>query len=275
MSAGRDATLAAAMDPPFPGPALRRVLAEIGLRLAGVLVLLALWELAARGLARSMPIAGLMGPGPAFDSLWSLLADGRFNADIIASLRRVLLSLAIALVAGIIIGVAVGLSRRIDSFTGSAFQFLRMISPLSWMPIAVMVFGIGDAPIYFLLAITAVWPIALSTAAGVRALDPQWLLLVRSLGANRLEALRHVVLPGILGHILTGSRVAIGMVWILLIPCEMLDVSSGLGYFVLDTRDRLAWSELMAAIVLIGMLGLLLDAAAQWLHSRFGAAPAP
>lgn len=271
MSAAGSAALPADAAPLSAAPALRRMLGALCLRVAGLLVLLALWELAARGLAGTIPIADQMGPGPAFGSLWSLLAGGHFTADIIASLRRVLLSLAIALAAGIVIGVAVGLSRLADAFTSGAFQFLRMISPLSWMPIAVMVFGIGDAPVYFLLAITAVWPIVLGTAAGVRALDPQWLLLVRSLGANRREALRHVVLPGILGHILTGGRVAIGMVWILLIPCEMLGVSSGLGYFILDSRDRLAWSELMAAIVLIGVLGLLLDGAAQWLRVCFGA----
>src|SRR3546814_1249992 len=69
----------------------------------------------------------------------------------------------------------------------SAFQFLHMISPLSWMPIAVMVFGIGDEPIYFLLTFAAIWPIILNTAAGVRQLDPKWLLLARSLSATRRE----------------------------------------------------------------------------------------
>src|SRR5699024_1266442 len=97
-----------------------------------------------------------------------------------------------------------------------AFQFLRMISPLSWMPIAVMAFGIGDKPIYFLLTITAIWPIILNTAAGVRSLDPSWLLLSKSLGANRRETLLYFITPGVLGHILTGVRVAIGMIWILL-----------------------------------------------------------
>lgn len=273
MSGAKGIALQAGGALPRSGPVLRSLLGALGLRLAGILVLLVLWELAARGLARTVPIAGQMGPGPALGSLWALLAGGSLTADILASLRRVLLSLAIALGAGVATGVAVGLSRWLDGLTAAAFQFLRMISPLSWMPIAVMAFGIGDAPVYFLLAITAVWPIMLGTAAGVRALDPRWLLLGRSLGANRRELLRHVVLPGILGHVLTGSRVAIGMAWILLIPCEMLGVSSGLGYFILDSRDRLAWSELMAAIVLVGMLGLLLDAAAQWLRARFAAVP--
>lgn len=82
----------------------------------------------------------------------------------------------------------------------------------------------------------------------------------------RWETLRHVILPGVLGHILTGVRLAIGILWIVLVPCEMLGVSAGMGYFILDTRDRLAYSELMAMVLLIGALGFLLDAAARGLY---------
>jgi NitT/TauT family transport system permease protein len=139
-----------------------------------------------------------------------------------------------------------------------------MISPLSWMPIAVMVFGVGDRPIYFLLAFAALWPILLNTAAGVRGLDPQWLQVAQSLSATRWETLRSVILPGILGQILTGVRLAIGIVWIVLVPCEMLGVSAGLGYFILDTRDRLAYDELAATVLVIGLLGFLLDAATRF-----------
>src|SRR5690606_22844842 len=164
---------------------------------------------------------------------------------------------------GVPVGLAVGGSRTLENASSTAFQFLRMISPLSWMPIAVMVFGIGDAPIYFLLTFAAVWPIMLNTAAGVRQLDPKWLMLAKSLSAPRSEVLFRVVVPGILGNVLTGVRLAIGVIWIVLVPCEMLGVSSGLGYYILDTRDRLAYSELMAVIVLIGALGFLLDGLAQ------------
>jgi NitT/TauT family transport system permease protein len=134
------------------------------------------------------------------------------------------------------------------------------------MPIAVMVFGVGDKPVYFLLAFAAVWPILLSTASGVQQLDARWLQLARSLSATPWEMLRTVVIPGVLGHILTGIRLAIGILWIVLVPCEMLGVSAGMGYFILDTRDRLAYSELMAMVVLIGLIGFLLDAAARGLY---------
>ncbi len=256
-------------------PAARSLLrpaVQASLSLLGLVILLGLWLGFSYWLGRSVPLAEVLGPGEAFRSLYALLAQNELTAHSLTSLKRVLLSLLAALAIGVPVGVAVGRSCLLDRITGSAFQFLRMVSPLSWMPIAVMAFGIGDAPIYFLLTITAVWPVILSTAAGVRQLNPGWLLLARSLSATRLELLRRVVVPGILGHILTGTRVAIGMIWIALIPCEMLGVSSGLGYFILDTRDRLAYSELMAAIVLIGGLGFLLDASAQRLYRHWSPA---
>lgn len=239
------------------------------LGLTGLGVLLALWALGVRLLEPSIGLAGLLSPAETFNSLYALLVENQLTIHTLTSLQRVLVGLAVALLVGIPVGLAVGSSRALESSTSSAFQFLRMISPLSWMPIAVMVFGIGDAPIYFLLSFAAVWPIILNTAAGVKQLDPQWLMLARSLSATRGEVLRRIVLPGIVGHILTGARLAIGVIWIVLVPCEMLGVSSGLGYFILDTRDRLAYSELMAVIVLIGALGFLLDTLAQRLNQRW------
>lgn len=268
--------LTAATPTDFRPHVLRRLLRDgrawlthTALAVTGLLVLLVLWSLAVRSLEARLPLAALFGPGATLASLQELLANGELNADIIASLRRVGVSLVLALAAGIPVGLAVGSCRLFAAGSSASFQFLRMISPLSWMPIAVMAFGIGDAPIYFLLAVTAVWPVILNTAAGVRQLDRCWLTLGRSLSATRTEMLLKIVLPGVLGHILAGVRIAIGMIWILLVPCEMLGVTSGLGYFVLDTRDRLAYSELMAVVLFIGLLGWLLDSAAQGLHRRW------
>ncbi len=250
-----------------------RLSKRLALSMAGLLSLVILWGLGTHWLQQSITLAALLSPKVTFDSLYHLLIDNQLTLHTLTSLKRVFVGLGLALVLGVPIGLAVGLSRALENSTSSAFQFLRMISPLSWMPIAVMVFGIGDAPIYFLLTFAAVWPIILNTAAGVRQLDPKWMMLAKSLSATRREVLFKIVMPGILGHILTGARLAIGIIWIVLVPCEMLGVSSGLGYFILDTRDRLAYSELMAVIVLIGALGFMLDLLAQklyqqWTHTR-------
>jgi len=144
-----------------------------------------------------------------------------------------------------------------------------MISPLSLMPLAVMVLGVGDAPVVFLLSFAAVWPVVINTAAGVAALDPHWLRLAESLSATRWEVVTRIVLPGIVAHVLTGFRLAVGIAWIVLVPAEMLGVSAGLGYFILDTRDRLAYDELTAGILTVGCLGFVLDSAARAVHARW------
>lgn len=247
-----------------PGPGFR-----LACGMAGLAALVTLWSLGTWLLESRVPLAASLAPGATFHSLVELVFSGQLNTHALMSLQRVLVGLGLALLIGVPVGLAVGSSRLLESASGTAFQFLRMISPLSWMPVAVMVFGIGDAPIYFLLTFAAVWPVMLNTAAGVRQLDPKWLMLARSLSATRTEVLRRIVIPGILGHVLTGVRLAVGVIWIVLVPCEMLGVSSGLGYYILDTRDRLAYSELMAVIVLIGALGFLLDGLAQRAYRRW------
>ena len=232
--------------------------------------LLAWWALTTPLLHNDVIIASFSPESTAL-AFGSLVAKGVLFPHLLASLRRVLVGLVIALVVGLPLGIVTGLSRSLEASTTLLFQILRMISPLSWMPLAVMAFGIGDQPVYFLLAAGAVWPILLNTAAGVHAINRQWLRLAHSLCASRAETIRLVILPAISRQVLTGLRLALGIVWVLLVPAEMLGVNSGLGYFILDTRDRLAYSELMAAILVIGLVGFALDSAIRaiiqlWVH---------
>lgn len=241
---------------------------RIALGISGLVLLLVLWWLATDMLAAEGSFGQRFSPTVALPTLFGLLGSD-LPLHIFVSLKRVAVGLVLALLIGVPVGLMVGTSRMTEAATTPAFQFLRMISPLSWMPIAVMIFGIGDAPIYFMLAFAAVWPILLNTAAGVRQLDPHWLLLARSLSATRWETLRRVILPGILGSVVTGMRLAIGISWIVLVPCEMLGVQAGMGYFILDTRDRLAYDELMATVLAIGIIGYGLDLAARSVTDRF------
>ena len=249
-------------DPTLAQPTLTNSLLGVG----GLIVLLLLWWLGTNVLASPAGFIRHFSPTTAIPKLVMLLAQGDLPVHILVSLQRVLIGLIFALLIGVPLGLAVGSYSRLNTATSPAFQFLRMISPLSWMPIAVMVFGVGNRPIYFMLTFAAVWPILLNTAEGVRQLQPSWLSLADSLAATRWETLWYIILPGVLGHVLTGLRLAIGIVWIVLVPCEMLGVSAGLGYFILDTRDRLAYSELMATVLMIGVLGFLLDVAVRALY---------
>jgi NitT/TauT family transport system permease protein len=259
----------AARWPSLP-PRWRAATARAGAGIAGLLVLVLLWWAGIALLTAPGSIARAFGPMEGAAALARLLAEGEVLIHAGVSLRRVLVGLGAALLIGVPLGLALGAWRGLERATGPAFQFLRMISPLSWMPIAVMAFGVGDAPVHVLLGFAAVWPVMLNTAAGVRALDPRWIMLARSLAASRRETLWRVVLPGVLGHVLTGVRLAIGILWVVLVPCEMLGVSAGLGYAILDARDRLAYAELTALVLLVGALGFALDAAARALCRRRG-----
>ena len=245
------------------GRAIRRLAARVapavlGLGLAGLL-----WWAAIEVLVEDGSLLARFGPVDAAATLLRLTAEGTLTGHAVASLRRIGAGLALAAAVGIPLGLLLGASRWAGSAAGPVVGLVRMISPLSWTPVAIILFGVGDAPVVFLVAVGAVWPIVLNTAAGVAHLDPTWLRVARSLGANRLETLRHVVWPGIRPNVLTGLRLATGLAWVVLVPAEMLGVDSGLGYRILDARDRFAYDELVATILVIGLLGLAIDGVAR------------
>lgn len=236
-------------------PSFRKTL----LGLAGLFGLLALWWFMTVPLVSGDSLAARFSPTAAAHALVAMLAEGEIWHHMAVSLKRVLVGLAIAVVIGVPLGLVLGWWQGLNDVVSPSMQFLRMISPLSWMPIAVMLFGIGDQPVYFLLGYAAVWPVMLSTLSGVKAVDTRWLEVGQSLAASRWETIRHIIVPAITAHVLTGVRLAVGILWIVLVPCEMLGVTAGLGYYILDTRDRLDYQGLMATIVVIGALGFLLD----------------
>ncbi|XGV97716.1 MAG: ABC transporter permease [Leptolyngbya sp. BL-A-14] len=242
---------------------------KVPLPLLGLAGGIALWWLMTTPLWHNDPIVADFSPERTIAALIQLLSTGTILPHIQTSLRRVLIGLTTAIAIGIPLGLLVGLSRPLEQSTSALFQFIRMISPLSWMPIAVMVLGIGDLPVYFLLTIAAVFPILLNTTAGVHAVDRRWLLLARSLCATQWETTLRVIIPAIAAHVLTGLRLAIGIIWLVLVPAEMLGVSAGLGYYILDTRDRLAYPELMAVILIIGAIGYGLDSSLRFAHQQW------
>lgn len=234
-------------------------------RVAVVGLAVGVWWLATSGLNHTDPILGRLGPDDTLPALVDMVRSGDAGADTLTSLRRLGLGLVIAVALGVPVGLLLGSHRRLEHATAPLVQFLRMVSPLAWAPAAVVVLGVGDAPVTFLVAAATLWPMALGTAAGVRALDPGWLQVARSLGATTLERVWTVVLPGVRPHVLTALRLALGVGWVVLVPAEMLGVNSGLGYAVLDARDQLAYDRLAATVVLIGVVGFALDTSFQWL----------
>ncbi|MFC8043292.1 ABC transporter permease [Nocardia sp. NPDC057353] len=252
---------------PDTGPAARTRRSPLP-RIAAIAAALALWWLVTSVLAGSDSLLREFAPQHVPGALHALYERGVLLADIGVSLWRLLLGLLIAVTVGVPLGLLLGLHAATEHAVAPVVQFLRMISPLSWAPIAVAVFGIGNQPVIFLVAAAAVWPIVLNTSAGVRAIDPGLLLVARSFGATRRERLFSVVLPAIRGHVQAGLRIALGIAWVVLVPAEMLGVRSGLGYQILNARDQLAYDQVMAVIVVIGALGFVLDSAARAVLDR-------
>jgi NitT/TauT family transport system permease protein len=239
------------------------------LPLVGSICFVFLWWGLTHFLADSTPMAAYFIPEKTWQSGLRLFSNGVLVEHTLDSLRRVFVGLILALSFGIPVGLLVGSSYIFGRVSNLFFQLLRMISPLSWMPLAIIILGIGDAPVYFLLGFAGVWPIILNVAAGVAAIDPKWLKMAKSMSATKIEILFHITLPGIMDHILTGTRLSIGIIWIVLVPAEMLGVQAGLGYFILDARDRMEYGDLMLTILYIGVLGAGLDYAARWLRRRW------
>ena len=231
----------------------------IGLPVVGFLVILLVWQLLTSGLLSDSGIVTAFQPRNAFRELVGFFVSGVIYSHIFASLERIGLGLALAVAIGVPIGIVIGHYRTAERASSLAFQFLRMISPLSWMPIAIIAFGVGNNPVIFLIAIAAVWPMIINTAHGVSSLDQRWIRAARTLGANEWKLVRMVILPAVVPDMLTGLRLAVGLAWVVLVPAEMLGVSDGLGYYILDTRDRFNYGELMAVILIIGVIGYALD----------------
>ena len=240
------------------------------LKLAGVLIFLGAWYLGGQWVANNPDTQNFadFAPEPAIKAFSDLLTTGSLIENSLPSLKRIFLGIIIALAIGIPLGVAIGRFSMLSDSTHLPFQFLRMISPLAWMPIAVLIYPTWDSAIIFLITMAAVWPLILSSAAGVKRIDPSWFTVARNLGASEFQIITKVILPAVLYDIVNGLRLAIGIAWVVIVPAEFLGVSSGLGYAINDARDTLEYDTLAAYVVAIGFIGYILDSSCGYLTKK-------
>nr|NLI50936.1 ABC transporter permease [Propionibacterium sp.] len=230
----------------------------------GIVAAVGVWWLLTDVLFAARPLVTQFSPALALRGLAELAATGTLLDAAASSVFRLVSGLALAALAGIGLGVAVGSASWLDAATRPVQLFLRMVSPLSWAPVAIIAFGVGTPPVVALVAAAAVWPIVSATADGVRGVQPGHLRVARTLRATRWEVLRHVVLPAIRPNVLAGLRLALGLGWVVLVPAEMLGVTSGLGYQILNAKDQLTYHHITALILVIGTIGYALDVVARW-----------
>jgi len=247
------------------------LLTTVGYPAVGITALLLLWWFGGYLIASNPDTESFadFAPAPAFAALMDLVRSGGLWNTILPSLYRIGMGLLWAVLIGVPVGVAIGTINSLREITHVPFQFLRMISPLAWMPIAVLAFASWDNAIIFLITIAAVWPILFSTAHGVRRVDPLWFKVARNLGADGFQMLRRIIMPAIAQDIFAGIRLAVGVAWIVLVPAEYLGVTSGLGYAINDARDTLEYDTLASIVIIIGVLGFFLDGICLSLIKRF------
>jgi len=229
---------------------------------AGLAILFALWWLGVWYITSDPSMAHFRDFAPdrailqGIPGMWEF---GGIQRGLQASGYRLGMGLLIAIVIGVPVGILIGRSRMVGEVTHVPFQMMRMISPLSWEPIAVIAFAHWDQAIIFLIAIGAVWPVMFATAAGLAKVDPAWFKVARNLGAKRIHILKDIILPAISYDVLTGIRLAVGVAWLVLIPAEFFGTKSGIGYTIEDARENLFYDQMMGMIILIGAIGYVMD----------------
>jgi NitT/TauT family transport system permease protein len=183
--------------------------------------------------------------------LWSYIRD---------SLFRVASGYLAAVVLGVPIGMLFGWYRSLDRAANPVVQMLRPISPLAWMPLAVIWFGVSNAAPIFLIFVGSFFPIVVASANAVRNVPQVFLRAGRNFGLTTPQLMRRVIFPATLPQILSSLRIAFGVAWIVLVASEMIAVDSGLGYLIIDARNAgKRYDLVVAGMLLIGTIGLLLD----------------
>ena len=242
--------------------------------LFGMALLVALWQLAA------WRVNELPTPLETLRTLQRLLGspfhdggpnDKGIGLQLLGSLQRVFSGFAVAAVVGVPFGLLVGSSRRAWRAANPVIQLLRPVSPLAWFPIWLVI--LKDAPnaAVWVIFITALWPIVLNVAAGAAAVPADHRNVARVFRFGRWAYIRHVLIPDTLPSVVTGLRLSMGVAWMVIVAVEMLSGGVGVGFFVWDSYNALDLSKVIAAIVLIGAVGVVLDVA----FLRLGRAVAP
>lgn len=184
--------------------------------------------------------------------LWSYIGD---------SLFRVFCGYGIAVICGVPVGLILGSSATLARAANPLIQMLRPISPLAWMPLAVIWFGVSNLAPIFLIFLASFFPIVVATMNGVRNVPPMYVQAGRNFGLTRGAMLRRVIFPAVLPRIIVGLRIAFGVAWLVLVAAEMIAVDSGLGYLIIDARNAgKRYDLVVGGMLLIGAIGLVLDA---------------
>jgi NitT/TauT family transport system permease protein len=189
-----------------------------------------------------------------------LIRDGTLWQHIGASLFRVGAGFGLAVIVAVPLGLWMGWVNGAYVTLNPLFQMLRPISPIAWIPIAILWFGVGDVSPIFLIFISSVFPMVVQTVTGVHTIEKRYLRAAANFGVSRATLFRQVVIPATIPQMIVGMRIGLGVAWLVVVAAEMIALHSGLGYLILDSRNAgNRYDLVVAGMIIIGLIGLLLD----------------
>jgi bicarbonate transport system permease protein len=237
-----------------------------------ILIFLAVWQLFA-----FTPGATLPGPIQVVQDTWILIlypfydrggTDKGLFWQILASLQRVAISYTLAAIVGIGLGVLIGVNQTMSKALDPIFQLLRTVPPLAWVPISLAALRQNEPAALFVIFITAIWPILINTAVGVTQIPQDYNNVAKVLQLNRKDYFFNILIPAALPYIFTGLRIAIGLAWLAIIAAEIvMSGIVGIGFFIWEAYQNNSVSEVILALIYIGVVGLVLDKLMAWLQN--------
>jgi bicarbonate transport system permease protein len=225
-----------------------------------------------------LPGATLPGPIKVVQDTWILILypfydkggiDKGLFWQIFASLQRVAIGYTLAAIVGIGLGILVGTNKVMFKALDPIFQFLRVIAPLAWVPIALAALRQNEPAALFVIFITAIWPILINTSVGVNQIPQDYNNVAKVLQLSKQEYFFNILIPSALPYIFTGLKIAIGLAWLAIIAAEIvMSGIVGIGFFIWNAYQNNNVSEVILAVVYIGMVGLLLDKLMSWIQTK-------
>jgi bicarbonate transport system permease protein len=238
-----------------------------------IAIFLIIWQLFA-----FIPGATLPGPIQVVQDTWILIfwpfydnggIDKGLFWQILASLKRVAISYTLAAIVGIGVGVLIGVNQTMSKALDPLFQLLRTVPPLAWVPISLAALRQNEPAALFVIFITAIWPILINTAVGVTQIPQDYNNVAKVLQLSRKEYFTNILIPAALPYIFTGLRIAIGLAWLAIIAAEIvMSGIVGIGFFIWNAYQNNNVSEVILALVYIGVVGLLLDKLMGWVQNK-------
>ena len=236
----------------------------IALFVASLVIFLLFWEIGARAewFAAGMPTATVT-----LGEFWWWITNPFFNNgpndlgigwNLLISLRRVAIGYVLASIVAVPLGILIGISPIAYKAFNPYVQLLKPISPLAWLPLGLYILRDSEQTGVFIIFISSIWPTLINTAFGVANVDKDYLDVANTLGASRLRTIFKVIIPSALPNIMSGLRISMGIAWLVIVAAEML-LGTGLGYFIWNEWNNLYIPNILVAIFIIGLVGLLLD----------------